>query len=84
MYYAISQNVWWVGIIGLLLAVYLYHASKLTDDDMAKVPEQLRTLFPFLENTINVFSVPRNRFIAFLIVGFIGLVIFILIILALK
>src|SRR5688572_19005891 len=34
MYYAISQKVWWVGLAGFLLALYLYRASKMTDADM--------------------------------------------------
>jgi hypothetical protein len=59
--YAFTQKYWLVGVGGLLLTAYLYHASKLTDRDMATLPDRINTISPTLGNFFDVVNNPRKH-----------------------
>jgi hypothetical protein len=59
--YAFTQKYWLVGIGALLLTAYLYHASKLTDNDIATLPERINAVSPALGNIFEVVNNPRKH-----------------------
>lgn len=59
--FAFSQKYWLAGIGGLLLTAYLYHASKLTDNDMETLPTRINAISPNLGNLFDVVSNPRKH-----------------------
>jgi hypothetical protein len=73
--YAMVEKVWWVPLGGLLLALYLYNASKMTDEDLSLLPEKLDSMFPALGNLIRVMNDPRKSLIFYLVIGILSLII---------
>jgi hypothetical protein len=59
--YALTQKYWLVGIGALLLTAYLYHASKLTDKDIATLPERINAASPALGIVLDVVNNPRKH-----------------------
>ena len=59
--YAFTQKYWLVGIGALLLTAYLYHASNLTDKDIAALPERMTAVSPTLGNMFDVVNNPHKH-----------------------
>jgi hypothetical protein len=73
--YAILEQVWWVPLGGLLLALYLYNASKMTDEDLSLLPEKIDSMFPAMGNLIRVMNDSRKSLIIYLVIGILSLIV---------